>query len=315
MPAVTVVICTYNRADLLARALDSLCRQDASPDLFEILIVDNASTDRTPDVAEQYMRHHPNVRYCHESKQGLSHARNRGWCEAKGAYVAYVDDECEMPPSWISQALAIIESRAPAIFGGPYYPRYSDPKPPWFKDAYGSDVKEDNTPRALGSNEYVSGGNMFVRRSLLEAQGGFHPALGMQGGQLGYGEETALQMAVRQAGSTEEVFYHPALKVHHLVRPEKMNLLWNIRQHFVGGRYSIRVLRTSEAGDTLDPITARREAVLTVLRLLRGIADGLWRRDRSKYPFPQNFVFERMLPEIGRLGEAWERLRSARRRR
>ena len=91
LPVISVVVCTYNRADLLASVLQSLCEQTLNCSHYEIIVVDNNSGDNTRAVTEDYCRRYPNVHYYLETSQGLSNARNHGWQVAKSKYVAYLD--------------------------------------------------------------------------------------------------------------------------------------------------------------------------------------------------------------------------------
>ncbi|MDH3661367.1 MAG: glycosyltransferase, partial [Alphaproteobacteria bacterium] len=133
-PLVSVVVCTYNRADLLRVCLDSLTCQNAGG--FEIIVVDNNSTDQTRTVAASFAQRVPPVRYVFEPEQGLSAARNRGWREARGRYVAYVDDECRMPVDWIGNMTETIQAHQPEMLGGPYDACFDGPPPDWYRRPY-----------------------------------------------------------------------------------------------------------------------------------------------------------------------------------
>ena len=122
---ISVVICTYNRADLARQAITSVLAQDFPQTEYELLIVDNNSTDHTGALAQEFCKAYPNVRYIFESHVGLSAARDRGWQEAGGEYVGYIDDDCKVPASWLSAAAEVIEQVHPAAFGGPYYAFYN----------------------------------------------------------------------------------------------------------------------------------------------------------------------------------------------
>ena len=102
----SIVICTYNRADLARQAIASVLAQDFPSSEYELLVVDNRSTDHTGAMAQEFCASNPNVRYLIEKEIGLSHARNCGWQAARGEYVAYIDDDCKVPPSWLSADLA-----------------------------------------------------------------------------------------------------------------------------------------------------------------------------------------------------------------
>ena len=135
---ISVVICTYNRSDILKNVLETVVNQTVDQSFYEVIIVDNCSTDQTESQVRNFSRLNTNIRYVLEKRVGLSHARNRGWKEARGRYVAYTDDDCELPEEWLTIALQIIENVEPDIFGGPYYPYYLSPKADWFKDEYGN---------------------------------------------------------------------------------------------------------------------------------------------------------------------------------
>ena len=145
---ISVIICTYNRAYLLSQCLDSLSNQTLEKHFFEVLIINNNSTDNTQEIAEFISKKEPNFRVILETSQGLSHARNRGWNEAQGLYVGYLDDDCKVPPEWLQTAQSCITTQTPDIFGGPYYACYNSQKPKWFKDEYGSHVS-GSEPREL----------------------------------------------------------------------------------------------------------------------------------------------------------------------
>ena len=185
----SIIICTYNRANLLTGALQSLCSQPFDPVRYEIIVIDNNSSDHTQDVAREYASRQPNIHYCVETQQGLAYARNRGWREARGNYVGYLDDDGQAGDTWLSAAEDIITRSKPGVFGGPYFAFYASPKPRWYKDDYGAHV-QGNEPHPLQAGEYLDGGNLFIRCDLLEAIGGFNPNLGMIGTAIGYGDET-----------------------------------------------------------------------------------------------------------------------------
>ncbi len=309
---VSVVVSSYNRAELLPGLLDSLLAQDADREGYEVLVVDNGSSDTTAAVVREYCRKSAQVHYLYEPLPGLSRARNRGWREANGAYVAFVDDDCKVPPGWIARALRIIDSPAPPAFGGPYYAFYNTPKPRWYLDAYGSHCKTA-TPRPLEASEYLNGANMFVRRDLLGVTGGFDPALGMVAAAIGYGEETELLQRLRAHDPGMVAYYHPALFVYHLVRPQKMTWRWLVRDRFMHGSTGYDV-QPSARLQAAGPVRLAGAALLRIARIALGILQ-VPLRDRRRYPYWQNYVYERLLGEISVLGAYYEhgrRLRQGR---
>ncbi len=301
----SVVTYTYNREKLLAQILESVCNQSISLDSYEVVVVDNRSTDGTRTVVESFAARFPNVRYTWEEKQGCSAARNRGWKEAVGDYVAYIDDDAKAPVEWLQVAENVIRIQNPDIFGGPVYPFYLSPKPVWYKDEY-STFSNGDQPRILSDiNEFFHGSNLFVRRLLLEELGGFDERLGMFGNRLGYGEETAFLNQVRSRKSEAIIFYEPKLYAFHVVRPEKYALSWQLRSRFALGRYNYRAY-----GDSVTKLRSRH--VLGFFALPVVIAWqatlGILLRDRKLYPHYQNYIIERIFKNISTWGKLYQRL-------
>lgn len=301
---ISVVLCTYNRCELMASALRSVCEQTLKWMHYEVIVVDNNSTDRTRQHVSEVSQRYTNVRYCFEAKQGLSHGRNAGLHTARGRYVAYIDDDCTVPTEWLGIAQEIIERTAPAIFGGPYRPFYNTPKPPWYRDSYGS-YEGGSSARWLTGDEYLSGTNMFIHRTVLEELGGFSPDVGMAGNRLGYGEETIIQQRFRRERPGEGIYYEPRLRVSHLVRSEKMRLLWCARQMFVSGRDWQRVLyETNHRSGNI--LRAFLRAGRALCYLAKGLVQGIVARDRSRYPCVENYLYEVVFVQLQIVGAVYE---------
>ncbi len=101
---VSVVISTCNRSDVLGRALESVLRQEPRGVRYEVLVVDNNSTDRTGEVIDSYVRQgHPNLRHLFEGRQGVSYGRNAGIAQAKAPIIAFTDDDVEVGPEWVAE--------------------------------------------------------------------------------------------------------------------------------------------------------------------------------------------------------------------
>jgi len=289
---ISVIVCTYNRAELLRELLPTLCEQTVAFTQYEVIVIDNGSTDHTKTVAAVFAARYPQVRYCYEPRQGLSHARNRGWQEAKGDYVAYIDDDCKAPPEWIAVAQAIIATVAPVEFGGPHYPFYTIAKPHWWRDAYDHQHSGgyDRAAGYLEPNMDLIGNNLFFRRAIFTQIGGFDPTLGVIGNTLRYGEETEIHVRLCRRDPTHRAYYEPRLFVYHLVRPEKLSLWWQLRSTFMHGRADYSVYYAGQQPLRwwvcllLLPYT-----LLLGLRLL--IQSRLW-RDRERCPYWQNYLYE-----------------------
>jgi glucosyl-dolichyl phosphate glucuronosyltransferase len=112
-PLISVVICTRNRARLLNRALISLVEQAFPRRDYEILVVDNQSTDRTYEIVKQFQE--KGVRYLREDRIGSSVARNTGWSNAAGRYIAFFDDDGIASPEWLAAIREGFSSGPPLV--------------------------------------------------------------------------------------------------------------------------------------------------------------------------------------------------------
>lgn len=228
---VSVVVCTYNRAQLLADCLRSLVKQSINKRYYEVLVVDNNSTDNTERVVNRFSRNHPNIRLIMEKKQGLSYARNRGWKEARGKYVAYIDDDAIADPDWVNQIVGFAKIHPRVnVFGGPYSRFFLHPPPVWLPEDHGS-LNMGNKVKLLHvRNEWISGSNMIFRKLILDKYKGFVTNLGMKGGQILYGEETELLARLKRDG--ESIYYVPAISVKHLVGDYKLHFWWILKSDY-----------------------------------------------------------------------------------
>ena len=305
-PLISIVVCTYNRVVVLKDVLQTLAEQTLDDSFFELIIVDNNSSDGTDKVAREFCSNHQNMRYILERQQGLSCARNRGWQEGKGEYIAYVDDDCKIPNQFLEIAKSIIEKEAPIVFGGPAFAFYNSEKPYWYKDEYGSHEPFSEV-RVLTKDEChkIFGMNMFFRRFVLEDVGGFDPKLGMIGNKVAYCEETALLLRVAKKFPDYKYYYDPELYVYHLVQQERMSVAWLVKATISLGRYSI-FCSEMELPLTADRLMLSKMLVKQGILIAKDIARGILRRDRERYNYFQNYVFERTYKHLFKLGKLYE---------
>lgn len=307
---ISVVVCTFNRADVLRIALESLCQQTLDKTEYEVIVVDNNSTDETPQVVREF-EYHGNVRYVLEKTQGLSPARNRGWQEANGEYVGYTDDDCRLPEQWLDVAHRIVTERTPHAFGGPHYPFYLTPKPDWFLDRYAtSQIVEESCN--LSKGEFLSGGNMFFRRSILEKTGGFNPEIGMKAGKRQYGDEIQLQIYMHENIADCAIYYDLDLFVYHLAKSLQMDVLQFIPYRFSLGRDTYYVFEGHRLLDRNPLVFTGRQGFLTMWLLGQILWDGVRAfllRNRNVYPYWQNYIYENAVRRFTLLGIVYERYR------
>ena len=223
----SVVICTYNRSSVLKGCLDSFADQTAGRNVFDVIIVDNNSSDDTKQICSEYVGRYDNFHYTVETKQGISHARNAGWQLAKGDFVCFVDDDARADKDYIkltSETLKSLPGNVIAI-GGPILPFYLDEKPNWFKDEY-EIIKLRNDSGYLQNHlRLFSGSNMIIKKSELERSEGFNKDLGMKADILDLGEETQLFRELTKLNNNREnlYYYSSNLVIYHLVPEYKFN--------------------------------------------------------------------------------------------
>jgi glycosyltransferase involved in cell wall biosynthesis len=182
---ISLVICTYNRAEYLAQTLKTVATQNLLPDFFELIVVDNKSTDHTAEIVQQFMQQHAqlHIKYCFEEQKGLSFARNRGIAEARSPIISYVDDDVLLSENFLRYILVFFGVYFNAVgMGGKVIPKYeADKEPAWMsrylngfvgKVDYGNEILQFNKKM-----KYPAGCNMAYRKNILEAVNGFNTQL------------------------------------------------------------------------------------------------------------------------------------------
>jgi glycosyltransferase involved in cell wall biosynthesis len=257
-PLASVIVCTHNRAAQLGRCLDSLAsgvEDDEIQELLEIVLVDNASTDTTEDLLDRMSSHAPWLRYEHEPRLGLSHARNRGIEVAKGEILAFVDDDAIADPGWL-RGIVDCYSRWPvSAVGGRVALDWPDGRPRWLVpklEPLFSGYDLGDVSRIMEANELPFGANMSVHREVAIEAGGFDPDLGRSGPRsLLSNEEVEFFMRVRRRGAS--IAYAPKARVTHLMTPERASRLWLLRRAYAQGRSNARLdARVGDDGESAE---------------------------------------------------------------
>jgi len=181
---IDVILPTYNRADLLTRALDSALNA-ATPagHTIQITVVDNNSTDRTKAVVADYISQcGPSLRYLFEPKQGRHHALNCGIAQSTADVIAFFDDDERLVPTWFETIAENFARPDIDFIGGPVLPEWSAPPPAWLpKHGYGGVlgiIDHGNRRRRYGAPDFpemLTGGNTAIRRSVLAECGPYSP--------------------------------------------------------------------------------------------------------------------------------------------
>ncbi|MFX0093634.1 MAG: glycosyltransferase family 2 protein [Candidatus Hodarchaeota archaeon] len=234
-PRLSAVVCTYNRSHYLKAVLQSLADQYLDKSQYEVIIVDNNSIDQTEQVARSFLNRYSNFRYVREPKQGLSYARNRGYKEARGEYIAYIDDDAKANPDWGERILNAFETITPkpVAVGGNQQAWWERPPPKWLADFMGWIRGSKKGFLQPPYAQYGFGGyNMAIKKSILEQFSGFLPKYG-RGGNIALGEESELFHRIYQ--DHPYFWYDPSIEVKHRMTISKMRLPFRIKQAFLSG--------------------------------------------------------------------------------
>lgn len=218
---ITVVICTFNRCESLARALASAaCLTVPASVAWEVLVVNNNSTDQTRDVVEEFARRHPGrFRYLFEPRPGKSYALGTGIREALGDVLAFIDDDVTVEPTWLQNLTGSLHNGNWIGAGGRILPRWNSPPPSWLLPDQPWAVAPlaifDKGPEPGPLYEPPFGTNMAFYKSVFERYGGFRTDLGPRPGCEIRNEDTEFGRRLLEAG--EQIRYEPTAVVYHEV--------------------------------------------------------------------------------------------------
>ena len=231
-PFASVVVCTRNRCELLVPVLDALFALDYPSGRWELLVVDNGSTDDTLRIARDRERRRPEfVRIVEEPTLGLSTARNRGIRESRGEIVAFLDDDAFVCPDWLRVLVSALGDEGVLVAGGPVEPLFDSALPDWFHDRFLPYLSAWDRGPALHDvryNNYPRGANIAFRSEVFERFGGFCRQLGRRGRSLLSCEEIEVCLRVDRAGG--RIVYVPDAPVGHVTATDRLTPRWLARR-------------------------------------------------------------------------------------
>ncbi len=274
MIKLSLIITTYNRAEQLKTALLSLCAQDAAANQWELIVVNNNSADNTDDVVGQIIDgcKDLNIKLVHETKQGLSHARNCGVSSSVGDVVVFVDDDEYFVESFISSYINFFDSHPEvSVAGGGCEPRYEGEggRPDWMSPIVEQPIA---FPLDLGGVDRVfprgripGGGNLALRRRVIEGEL-FNPELGRRGEQLLGGEE--VELLKRFARSGEQIWWVAGARMFHVIPDSKLELSYLKRLWFNIGVSQRRRAQLDGSSSTLYVREAAKWCATIAISLL-----------------------------------------------
>lgn len=241
---ITVIMCTYQRCHSLAKALQSVAATTLPSAVeWEVLVVDNNSSDRTRDVVEEISCLYPNrFRYLFEPRPGKSNALNAGIRDARGDILAFMDDDVIAEPTWLQNLTLPLRNGQWAGVGGRILPEPSFSPPRWLplQDRYALAplaVFDLGTKPGL-LTEPPFGTNMAFQREVFERYGGFRIDLGPRPGSEIRSEDS--EFGHRLLAGGERLFYEPSAVIYHSVPQNRIQKAYFLAWRFDKGRAEIR---------------------------------------------------------------------------
>jgi len=258
----SVIICTYNRCDLLKESLVSILSIMPDNGKYELIVIDNNSTDNTKET----VRNFTNVRYVLEANQGLSYARNRAIKESQNTILLFLDDDIELNSNYFEICKALYSESDCNIVGGKVLP-YKVQIPHWLAPEfyYLSSVFDlGNQPMDVSK---VMGANYTMRKSVAVEVGGYNINLGRKGKNLAGGEEVEYLNRAKSKGY--KINYEPNLVVYHKIN-EKLEQEYILSYAFQHGQSEVLVdLGTSKLRFSLKIVKALLVTAMTKMRIYR----------------------------------------------
>ncbi len=233
--SISVIIPTRNRGHYLEQVFSAIRKQNFNQQNYELIIVDNGSTDNTKSVCKEHENQFVNFTYIYEQKPGLHNGRHAGMKASKANYLVFADDDIEPFPSWLESIYTtfLIHPEV-ALVGGKNLPQWEKPPPQWLWEKWIIPQKEGHWVGSLsildfGDKEmyispfFVWGCNFAIRKEVISEAKGFHPD-GMPNEliQLRGDGETSVSDFIQQKGY--KVYYHPGASVYHKVPSSRMTI-------------------------------------------------------------------------------------------
>jgi glucosyl-dolichyl phosphate glucuronosyltransferase len=230
----SVIIPTRNRSERLRIALHSFEMQASAEHHFEVIVVDNGSTDGTKQVVAEFASRKANVRYVYDELPDLHVGRHRGLREAKGDILIYVDDDIEAFPTLLEAIWDAFSDLEIVLVGGKCLPRFQADPPEWLSAMWEPNAQGDRILAYLSlvdlgertkvvNPQLVFGCNFSIRRSVLVEAGGFHPD-GMPQELIRFRGDGETYVSSFISAKGYQTLYHPEASVYHQVPEERMSL-------------------------------------------------------------------------------------------
>ena len=237
-PALSIVVCAYNRENLIGKCLEHIANQTNKD--FELVIVNNNSTDRTEEICKTFIEKHKElpVHLVLEPKQGLCAARNRGIRESKSDWIAYIDDDAFADEAYVEHFIHFVTHHPQArVCGGRIFPCFESKRPRWLSKyilPIITTLDKGDRVTFFRHRSYPVGANMMIHRELFERYGLFNEEMGIKGeNRLVSSDEK--EFFLRFLGKKIRAYYLPDVSVRHWVPDSRLTKEFFDNQSFTIG--------------------------------------------------------------------------------
>jgi len=286
---VSVNVCTYNRHQLLRQLLESLLEQRLDDAIrYEVIVVDNNSTDETRQVVDEFIgRGHNHLRYIFEQRQGLSYARNTAVEAARAPIVAFTDDDVRVAPTWVQTIKRTLDHHPEVdCVGGKIVPCWPAPPPVWLTERHWGplaivDFGDRPFYVSIHNQLCLLTANMAIRKDVLERIGRFRPQLQRVQNQVGSMEDHELLLRLWRGQG--QGMYVPELVVDADITIDRLAKTYHRRWHFGHGSFyamgRLEHMERSQLGTFIGvPAHLYKRAVLDAVQWLGNVVCGNWDR-------------------------------------
>lgn len=316
MIQVSVIIPTQNRSEYLRNTIISLQEQNFPKVDYEIIVVDNNSTDDTPEVVEECNRNgKKEVVYVKEQEIGLHNARHAGAKAAKGEILAYVDDDVICDLNWLSELVKPYADPEVGCVGGKILPKWEAEPPEWVKQYpsslslldLGPEIKELKTPKIYGCN-------FSIRRSLLFEVGGFNPDAFGDKKLIWYRGDGETGLLKKVLVTRRKLVHTPHAVVWHVIPKSRLTISYFKKRFFIQGiSSSFSAYRTEKSSRIKLFYRSCKFGIGSIIcKILAFICrilkrDGYFKYEFAASSFKSRFIYELRLIYDKRLRESAER--------
>lgn len=246
------ITCTYNRDKYLGQTLESVCEQTFPSDNYEIIVIDNNSTDNTRQVSEEFQTKYANkpIKYFKEINQGLSFALNRGIKEAKGDFLIFVDDDETVNKNHLELLDEYLTAYPESVLAGSrVIPIYEGGRPRWMSKfierAIGGYFNPGDQVKKLKKSNFPGTGHTIIKRNLYQKVGYYNTELGRSGTSLLGAEDK--DMFYRLIQNDIECYYFPSIPIYHHIPAYKLtDTFFDKLTYAIGKSEYIRTLSVSK---------------------------------------------------------------------